>query len=194
MFFAAFFGALFYTRVLSVPWLLGEDVSTHALLWSGFTETWPTNGPENVGGDFQTMGPWGIPALNTVLLLTSGVTITLSHWALKARDQAKTVLWLAATVLLGAVFLGFQAYEYMHAYADLNLTLESGVYGSTFFMLTGFHGLHVTIGTVMLLVITVRAAKGHFTPDRHFAFEGVAWYWHFVDVVWLGLFIFVYVL
>jgi cytochrome c oxidase subunit 3 len=194
MFFAAFFGALFYTRVLSVPWLLGEDVSTHALLWSGFTETWPTNGPANVGGDFQTMGPWGIPALNTVLLLTSGVTITLAHWALKARDQAKTVLWLAATVLLGAVFLGFQAYEYIHAYSDLNLTLESGVYGSTFFMLTGFHGLHVTIGTVMLLVITLRAAKGHFTPDRHFAFEGVAWYWHFVDVVWLGLFIFVYVL
>jgi len=196
MFFAAFFGALFYTRVLSVPWLLGVDtgVSTHELLWSGYSETWPTNGPENVGGDFQTMGPWGIPALNTVLLLTSGVTITLSHWALKARDQAKTVMWLAATVLLGAVFLGFQAYEYMHAYQDLNLTLESGVYGSTFYMLTGFHGFHVTIGTVMLLVITIRAAKGHFTPDRHFAFEGVAWYWHFVDVVWLGLFIFVYVL
>jgi cytochrome c oxidase subunit 3 len=194
MFFAAFFGALFYTRVLSVPWLLGEDVSTHALLWSGFTETWPTNGPDNVGGDFQTMGPWGIPALNTVLLLTSGVTITLSHWALKARDQAKTVLWLLATVVLGAVFLGFQAYEYIHAYSDLNLTLESGVYGSTFYMLTGFHGLHVTIGTVMLFVIMLRAAKGHFTPDRHFAFEGVAWYWHFVDVVWLGLFIFVYVL
>jgi len=194
MFFAAFFGALFYTRVLSVPWLLGVDVSTHELLWSGFNETWPTNGPENVGGDFKLVNAWGIPALNTVLLLTSGVTVTLAHWALKARDQAKLVMWLAATVLLGAVFLGFQAYEYIHAYQDLNLTLESGVYGSTFFMLTGFHGFHVTIGTIMLLVITLRAAKGHFTPDRHFAFEGVAWYWHFVDVVWLGLFIFVYVL
>jgi cytochrome c oxidase subunit 3 len=196
MFFAAFFGALFYARVLSVPWLLGVDTGavTHDVLWSGFAETWPTNGPGDVGGEFQTMGAWGIPALNTVLLLTSGVTITLSHWALKARDQAKTVLWLAVTVLLGAVFLGFQAYEYIHAYQDLNLTLESGIYGSTFYMLTGFHGFHVTIGTVMLLVITLRAAKGHFTPERHFAFEGVAWYWHFVDVVWLGLFIFVYVL
>jgi cytochrome c oxidase subunit 3 len=194
MFFAAFFGALFYTRVMSVPWLLGADATTHELLWSGFNEAWPTNGPDNVGGDFEHMGPWGIPALNTVLLLTSGVTITLSHWALKARDQAKTVMWLAATVLLGATFLGFQAYEYIHAYHELNLTLGSGVYGSTFYMLTGFHGFHVTIGTIMLLVITLRAAKGHFTPDRHFAFEGVAWYWHFVDVVWLGLFIFVYVL
>ena len=194
MFFAAFFGALFYARVLSVPWLLGDDFSTHQTLWAGFGENWPTNGPGNVGGDFQTMGPWGIPAINTLLLLTSGVTITLSHWALKANDQKKTVLWLAATVALGIVFLGFQAYEYIHAYKDLNLTLESGIYGSTFFMLTGFHGFHVTIGTAMLIVITIRAAKGHFSPDHHFAFEGVAWYWHFVDVVWLGLFIFVYVL
>jgi cytochrome c oxidase subunit 3 len=194
MFFAAFFGALFYARVLAVPWLLGADATTHDMLWSDFTEAWPTNGPENVGGDFHDMHAWGIPALNTVLLLTSGVTITLSHWALKARDQAKTVLWLAATVLLGATFLGFQAYEYIHAYSEMNLTLGSGIYGSTFFMLTGFHGFHVTLGTIMLLVITLRAAKGHFTPDNHFAFEGVAWYWHFVDVVWLGLFIFVYVL
>ncbi|MGD2118794.1 MAG: cytochrome c oxidase subunit 3 [Chromatiales bacterium] len=194
MFFAAFFGALFYTRVFSVPWLLGEDISTHQFLWSAFTEAWPTNGPENVGGDFNAMGAWGIPALNTALLLTSGVTITLSHHALKAGDQAKTVLWLWATVALGATFLGFQAYEYIHAYGELNLTLESGVYGSTFYMLTGFHGFHVTLGTIMLIVITLRAAKGHFKPEQHFAFEGVAWYWHFVDVVWLGLFIFVYVL
>jgi cytochrome c oxidase subunit 3 len=194
MFFAAFFGALFYARVLSVPWLLGEDLSTHQFLWQGFGESWPTNGPGNVGGEFQTMGAWGIPAINTLLLLTSGVTITLSHWALKANDQSKTVLWLIATVVLGVVFLGFQAYEYIHAYSDLNLTLESGIYGSTFFMLTGFHGMHVTVGTIMLIVITLRAARGHFTADNHFAFEGVAWYWHFVDVVWLGLFIFVYVL
>ncbi len=194
MFFAAFFGALFYARVLSVPWLLGGDFSTHEYLWTGFGESWPTNGPGNVGGEFETMGAWGIPAINTLLLLTSGVTITLSHWALKANDKSKTVLWLAATVLLGVVFLGFQAYEYVHAYQALNLTLGSGIYGSTFFMLTGFHGMHVTIGTIMLIVITIRAAKGHFSPDNHFAFEGVAWYWHFVDVVWLGLFIFVYVL
>jgi cytochrome c oxidase subunit 3 len=194
MFFAAFFGALFYARVLSVPWLLGEDFSTHHTLWAGFGENWPTNGPANIGGEFQTMGAWGIPAINTLLLLTSGITITLSHWALKANDQKNTVLWLAATVALGVIFLGFQGYEYVHAYRDLNLTLESGIYGSTFFMLTGFHGMHVTLGTIMLIVITVRAAKGHFTADKHFAFEGVAWYWHFVDVVWLGLFIFVYVL
>ena len=194
MFFAAFFGALFYARVLSVPWLLGEDVSTHLTLWSGFTETWPTNGPNNVGGEFQTMGAWGIPAINTLLLLTSGVTLTISHWALKAGDKSKTVLWLAATVALGAIFLGFQAYEYIHAYHELNLTLGSGIYGSTFFMLTGFHGFHVTIGTVMLFVIMLRANKAHFSHENHFAFEAVAWYWHFVDVVWLGLFIFVYVL
>ena len=194
MFFAAFFGALFYARVLSVPWLLGEDLSTHQFLWQSFGEAWPTNGPGNVGGEFETMGAWGIPAINTLLLLTSGVTITLSHWALKANDRSKTVLWLIATVVLGVVFLGFQAYEYIHAYSDLNLTLESGIYGSTFFMLTGFHGMHVTVGTIMLIVITLRAARGHFTADNHFAFEGVAWYWHFVDVVWLGLFIFVYVL
>ncbi|MGB5254943.1 MAG: cytochrome c oxidase subunit 3 [Sedimenticolaceae bacterium] len=194
MFFAAFFGALFYARVLSVPWLLGEDFSTHEYLWRGFGESWPTNGPGNVGGEFQTMGAWGIPAINTLLLLTSGVTITLSHWALKANDKGKTVLWLIATVILGSVFLSLQAYEYIHAYSDLNLKLSSGIYGSTFFMLTGFHGMHVTIGTIMLIVITLRAARGHFSPERHFAFEGVAWYWHFVDVVWLGLFIFVYVL
>jgi cytochrome c oxidase subunit III len=194
MFFAAFFGALFYARVLSVPWLMGEDFSTHYYLWKDFSESWPTNGPGNVGGEFQTMSAWGIPAINTLLLLTSGVTLTLAHWALKANDQGRTVLWLAATVGLGLVFLGFQAYEYIHAYRDLNLTMASGIYGSTFFMLTGFHGMHVTLGTVMLIVILLRAAKGHFTAERHFAFEGVAWYWHFVDVVWLGLFIFVYVL
>ncbi len=196
MFFAAFFGALFYTRVLSVPWLLGMDsgLATHEFLWSGYNETWPTNGPGDVGGEFTTMGPWGIPAINTLLLLSSGVTITMSHWALKANDKARTVLWLVATVVLGAIFLGLQAYEYYHAYHELNLTLGSGVYGSTFFMLTGFHGMHVTIGAIMLFVITIRAARSHFTPEKHFAFEAVAWYWHFVDVVWLGLFIFVYVL
>ena len=194
MFFAAFFGALFYARVLSVPWLLDMDASTNMFLWEGFTEAWPTNGPGNVGGDYQTMGPWGIPAINTLLLLTSGVTLTLSHWGLKAGDKSKTVLWLVATVILGSVFLGFQAYEYIHAYGELNLTLGSGIYGSTFYMLTGFHGFHVTMGTIMLIVMTIRASKGHFTEENHFAYEAVAWYWHFVDVVWLGLFIFVYVL
>jgi cytochrome c oxidase subunit 3 len=194
MFFAAFFGALFYARVYSIPWLLGEGdgVETHAVLWPGYTEDWPSNGPGNVGGDFKTMGAWGIPAINTLLLLTSGVTVTLAHWALKEGKRGALVGWMWATVALGATFLGFQAYEYGHAYSDLNLTLGSGVYGSTFYMLTGFHGMHVTLGTIMLIVITLRCMKGHFTADHHFGFEAVAWYWHFVDVVWLGLFIFVY--
>ncbi|MFC1771985.1 cytochrome c oxidase subunit 3 [Pseudomonadota bacterium] len=195
MFFAAFFGALFYARVLSVPWLGGADAVTNEVLWNGWEAMWPTNGPADLGGQFTILDPWKIPALNTLLLLSSGVTITFAHWALKKGNRGPLVLWMLATVLLGATFLGFQAYEYIEAYSDHhNLTLSSGVYGSTFFMLTGFHGMHVTIGTIMLIVITLRCMKGHFTPGNHFAFEGVAWYWHFVDVVWLGLFIFVYII
>ena len=195
MFFAAFFGVLWYVRVLSVPWLGGADPMTNELLYPGWEAAWPTNGPGDVGGAFTLLDPWKIPALNTLLLLSSGVTITFAHWALKKGNRGPLVLWMMATVLLGATFLGFQVYEYAQAYSDHhNLTLGSGVYGSTFFMLTGFHGLHVTLGTIMLIVITLRCAKGHFTADRHFGFEAVAWYWHFVDVVWLGLFIFVYLL
>lgn len=194
MFFAAFFGALYYARVLAVPWLGGADVETNEFLWNGWEATWPTNGPGDIGGEFETMGAWGIPAINTLLLLSSGVTITFAHWALKKGQRSALVLWLLATVVLGFTFLGFQIYEYSHAYHELNLTLGSGIYGSTFFMLTGFHGMHVTIGAIMLTIIMLRSMKGHFTADHHFAFEAVAWYWHFVDVVWLGLFIFVYVL
>jgi cytochrome c oxidase subunit 3 len=195
MFFAAFFGALFYARHFSVPWLGGEGdgFSTNKLLWDAYSTAWPTGGPDNVGGRFETISAWGIPLLNTLLLLTSGLTITLSHWALKVGQRGALLFWLGATIVLGIVFLYFQAYEYHHAYADLNLTMESGVYGSTFFMLTGFHGMHVTLGTIMLIVIWFRCLKGHFTKDHHFGFEAVAWYWHFVDVVWLGLFVFVYV-
>jgi cytochrome c oxidase subunit 3 len=127
-----------------------------------------------------------------MILLSSGVTVTLAHWALKKQQRAGLVLWLAATVALGFLFLGLQAYEYSHAYSDYNLKLNTGIYGTTFYMLTGFHGLHVTLGATMLLVILIRSMKGHFTPNHHFAFEAVAWYWHFVDVVWLGLFVFVY--
>jgi cytochrome c oxidase subunit III len=194
MFFAAFFGALFYARVHSVPWLTGEGAEhfTNLLLWPGYEGGWPTNGPADVGGAFESMGAMGIPALNTAILLSSGVTVTIAHHALRAGNRGLLIGMLAATFLLGFIFVGFQAYEYHHAYAELNLTLGSGVYGSTFFMLTGFHGLHVTLGAIMLLVIWLRCVRGHFTPERHFAFEAVAWYWHFVDVVWLGLFIFVY--
>jgi len=194
MFFAAFFGALFYARALSVPWLGGEGsgVSTHEVLWPAFEAAWPTAGPAEVGGEFQPMPAWGLPAINTLILLTSGATITWAHWGLKENKRSHLILGLIATVSLGFLFLFLQAFEYVEAYHELNLTLESGIYGSTFFMLTGFHGLHVTIGAIMLTVMLIRSIKGHFTAKNHFAFEAAAWYWHFVDVVWLGLFIFVY--
>ena len=194
MFFAAFFGALFYARIYSVPWLggAGSGAMTNEWLWPAFDAMWPTNGPGEVGGEFTTMGPWGIPAINTLILLSSGVTVTWAHWGLKKGNRGQLILGLLATVVLGFIFLGLQAYEYIHAYNDLNLKLTSGMYGTTFYMLTGFHGLHVTLGAIMLLIILLRAIKGHFTAEHHFAFEAVAWYWHFVDVVWLGLFVFVY--
>ncbi len=189
MFFAAFFGALFSARILSVPEL--ANIEHNALLWPGFSAHWPSAGP-NFIENFTPMGAWGLPALNTLLLLSSGVTVTLAHWNLLENNRGKLLLWLGATVLLGVAFLICQAVEYLHAFQELNLTLHTGVYGSTFFMLTGFHGFHVTIGAIMLTVIWFRCQSGHFKPEHHFAFEGVAWYWHFVDVVWLGLFIFVY--
>ncbi len=194
MFFAAFFGALYYARAFSVPWLGDLD---NALIWQGYDAKWPTLGPyfgQIESNRFVEMSPWGIPLLNTVLLLSSGVTVTWAHHALKADKRGQLVTALLMTVVLGFVFLGFQVYEYMHAYSDLNLKLTSGVFGSTFYMLTGFHGFHVTLGAVMLTVIMFRCMKGHFKPNQHFGFEAVSWYWHFVDVVWLGLFLFVYVL
>ncbi|MEO8003802.1 MAG: cytochrome c oxidase subunit 3 [Betaproteobacteria bacterium] len=189
MFFAAFFGALFYMRILSVPGLGSGD--TMEQLWPGYVATWPTQGP-GIEDTFKSMTPWGIPAINTLLLLTSGVTVTFAHWALKKNKRGPLIGWLAATVALGILFLSLQAYEYVHAYHELGLTLGMGAYGATFFMLTGFHGFHVTIGTIMLIVILGRSMAGHFTADHHFAFEGVSWYWHFVDVVWLMLFVLVY--
>ncbi|HLX81204.1 MAG TPA: cytochrome c oxidase subunit 3 [Burkholderiales bacterium] len=189
MFFAGFFGALFWLRVMSVPDL--SSLTSNTYLWPGFTGHWPSAGP---GFDevFSPMAAWGIPAINTLLLLSSGVTVTIAHWALKENKRALLSLFLFFTIALGALFLSLQAYEYSHAYSELNLKLSTGAYGSTFFMLTGFHGFHVTCGAIMLTVILFRCLAGHFKPEHHFAFEGVAWYWHFVDVVWLGLFIFVY--
>ena len=199
MFFAAFFGALFYARMLAVPWIAETE-----LLWPGFENIWPTagpSGPAHAGvdasieaGQFATIGAWGLPFWNTVILLTSSVNVTIAHHALKDGKRGALNLWMAITVALGVLFLILQVTEYMHAYQDLGLTLGTGVYGATFFMLTGFHGFHVTIGTVCLAVILYRCMLGHFSKDNHFAFEGVAWYWHFVDTVWVGLFIFVYVL
>ena len=189
MFFAAFFGVLFYMRVISVPDL--GSLIHQELLWPGFKSSWPATGP-GIKETFSPMGAWGIPALNTALLLTSGVTLTWAHWGLLKNKRSHLIWGLVLTIALGMVFMGFQVYEYVHAYSDLNLKLTMGAYGATFFMLTGFHGFHVTIGTIMLWVILFRSVAGHFKPDSHFGFEGVAWYWHFVDVVWLILFVVVY--
>src|SRR6185503_18398638 len=189
MFFAAFFGTLFYMRAISVPDL--GSLEHQELLWPGFKADWPVAGP-GFKEHFTPMGAWGIPALNTLLLLTSGATITWAHWGLLKNDRWQLIWGLVMTIALGMAFLGFQIYEYAHAYSELNLKLTMGAYGATFFMLTGFHGFHVTMGTIMLIVILFRCVAGHFKPEHHFGFEGVAWYWHFVDVVWLGLFIFVY--
>jgi cytochrome c oxidase subunit 3 len=189
MFFAGFFGALFYARSISMPWLADLD---HKVLWPDFAAHWGNIGPAGTIDTFRTMGPFPIPTINTALLLLSGVTLTISHHALRAAHRNMAALWLLVTILLGASFMGFQVYEYVHAYTELNLKLTSGIYGSTFFMLTGFHGFHVTIGAIMLSVVLYRLRKGHFTAEHHFAFEGAAWYWHFVDVVWLGLYVVVY--
>ncbi len=191
MFFAAFFGALFYARVISMPWL--GDLDHKSFLWPDFLAQWGKgSGPAGLIEEYKTMGPFWIPTINTALLLTSGVTLTIAHHALRENHRGKLNFWLAATILLGFIFVGFQAYEYIHAYRDLNLKLTSGIFGSTFFMLTGFHGFHVCVGAIMLTVILARCVRGHFKPNHHFAFEAAAWYWHFVDVVWLGLYILVY--
>ncbi len=195
MFFGAFFSALYWTRLHALPNLGNLE---NAVLWPDFKAVWPSSGvgftgsPAGIVEPFQTMGPWPIPTINTLLLLSSGVTLTIAHHALIAGKRAQCIGFMWLTVLLGITFLGFQAFEYHHAYTELNLKLSSGAYGSTFFMLTGFHGFHVFVGMLMLLFITIRLMKGHFTPQRHFGFEGAAWYWHFVDVVWLGLYIVVY--
>ncbi|MDY0743211.1 cytochrome c oxidase subunit 3 [Paucibacter sp. R3-3] len=195
MFFGAFFGALYWARVHSVPNLGSLE---NQLLWPDFKALWPsmapgiTASPAGVTEPFSTVGPWPLPTLNTALLLTSGVTLTIAHHALLDNNRSKTIGFMWITVLLGIAFLICQGVEYHHAYTELNLKLSSGIFGSTFFMLTGFHGFHVFVGMLMLLVMTFRLMKGHFTPDHHFGFEGAAWYWHFVDVVWLGLYIVVY--
>lgn len=194
MFFAAFFGALFYARNMAVPWLGGSSNNffTNLLIWQGYESTWPTNGPGAVGGEYEAMPPFGLPLINTTLLLTSSITVTIAHHSLLAGKRTQLAVFLAATFLLGFVFVYLQGVEYVHAYEEMNLKLTSGIYGSTFYMLTGFHGMHVTIGAIMLTIIFFRVMKGHFTPEKHFAFEAVAWYWHFVDVVWIGLYVFVY--
>jgi cytochrome c oxidase subunit 3 len=196
MFFGAFFGALWWARVHSLPSLGSGD--TMGLLWPDFKAAWPsvvagaTTSPAGTIDKFEIMSPLGLPTINTALLLTSSVTVTIAHHAVRVGERGKAIAYMWASVALGVIFLICQGYEYYHAYSDLKLKLSSGVYGSTFFMLTGFHGFHVFLGTLMLLFITLRLQRGHFTADRHFGFEGASWYWHFVDVVWLCLYILVY--
>ena len=182
MFFAAFFGALFYARYLALPMLADAQ-----LLWPGFSVAWPSAGP-GASTVPTPVGAWGIPALNTLILLTSGATLTWAHWGLIKNRIRQLKAGLALTIILGVVFIALQ----IHEYAEAAFTIRDGIYGATFYMLTGFHGFHVMLGTVMLIVVFLRSLAGHFTPERHFAFEAVAWYWHFVDVVWLLLFVFVY--
>ena len=223
MFFAAFFGALFYVRVFVNSWIGGEaavgwfddsptdaSVANNEILWPGYESQWPVmvTPDQAANGDAaQFQGPeqnmsfpglsnlatW-LPLWNTVILLSSSVTVHIAHMALKDDNRKRFNIWLGITVALGIIFLGLQAEEYIVAYRDMGLTLETGIYGTTFFMLTGFHGFHVTMGTIMLLVQWVRGLKGHFSHADQFGFEASSWYWHFVDVVWVGLFIFVYVL
>ena len=195
MFFGAFFGALYYARFIAVPWLGGDsnNAMTNEVLWPGFEAMWPlVNTPGGI--TTQEMSPGGLPTINTIILLVSSVTLHFAHVGLEQNKRKQLTLMLGVTILLGCGFLFLQVEEYIHAYRDLGLTLQSGIYGNTFFMLTGFHGMHVTLGTIILIVMFFRVLKGHFTPKEHFAFQAGSWYWHFVDVVWVMLFIFVYVL
>lgn len=196
MFFAAFFGALLYARVFSVPWLdgAGNNFMTGEVLWPEFTASWPLIKTPD-GTETTAMGWYGLPLLNTILLLTSSITAHFAHVALEQDKRKQLKIWLGLTILLGLTFLFFQVEEYAHAYSEeMKLYLDSGIYGNTFFMLTGFHGMHVTLGTIMLIVVFMRVLKGHFTPKKHFAFQAASWYWHFVDVVWVLLFVFVYII
>ncbi len=218
MFFFGFFFALFYVRIFAGPWLGDVESNTNAVLWQGFEFQWPPiqtpqeavggvadQYPANTGEFFaphksmafpgwQNLGHW-LPLWNTVTLLSSSFTVHLAHLGLKAGRRGQLNFWLAVTVLLGILFLFLQYQEYHEAYTEYGLTLRSGAYGATFFMLTGFHGFHVCLGAFILLVMWLRAVKaGHFSPEDHFGFEAASWYWHFVDVVWVCLFLFVYIL
>ncbi len=219
MFFFTFFGGFFYVRTLVGPWLSGEGVGhfTNTLLWQGFNFQWPMlETPQQAVGIANQLianngvfdgaekdlgwpgfskafeGHW-LPLWNTIFLVTSSVTCEIAHHALKAGNRNKFIALLGVTLILGFSFVALQALEYHEAYTEMGLTLKSGIYGTTFFMLTGFHGFHVCLGAFILLVMFLRALKGHFNKDDHFGFEAASWYWHFVDVVWLFLVAVVYV-
>ena len=195
MFFVMLFAVLFYLRNFSIPWLGGEgnNAMTHTVLWPEFIPRWPlTTAPD--GGQTQAMGWYGLPLINTLILLTSSVTLHFAHHHLIAGQRGKLTALLGITIILGISFLFLQGEEYRHAYQELALRFESGVYGNTFYLLTGFHGMHVTLGVIMLTVMFFRVLCGHFSARQHFAFEASAWYWHFVDVVWVILFLTVYII
>ena len=210
MFFAAFFGALFYVRSFAVPWLGGEGekgIGVAALdLWDGFESVWPLIETPDKGAAYvlaeksMAWPGWGhalewLPLWNTIVLLSSSVTVHFAHVGLKNGNRKKFNRFLGITVALALIFVGLQAAEYYEAYAHYGLTLNSGIYGSTFFMLTGFHGFHVMMGGLMLAIMLARSVfAGHFEDHDHFGFEAASWYWHFVDVVWVMLFLFVYIL
>lgn len=166
MFFVAFFWAFFHSS-------LSPTIEIGAV--------WPPKG-------IQVLDPWGVPFLNTVILLSSGAAVTWAHHAILVGDAKNAMAGLIVTVVLAVIFTGFQAMEYIEA----PFTISDGIYGSTFFMATGFHGFHVIIGTIFLTVCLGRLLQGHFTKHHHFGFEAAAWYWHFVDVVWLFLFVSIY--
>ncbi len=175
MFFVAWFWAFFSSS-------LNLDASVEVVKDAFTGGTWPPKG-------IEVFDPWHFPLLNTLILLTSGTTVTWAHHALLHNDRKGLIWGLVCTVILGALFTCVQAYEY----ASAAFTFGGNIYGSTFFMATGFHGFHVIVGTIFLTVCLIRAAMGQFTPKAHFGFEAAAWYWHFVDVVWLFLFFCIYI-
>ncbi|HEY5597241.1 MAG TPA: cytochrome c oxidase subunit 3, partial [Kiloniellales bacterium] len=179
MFFVAWFWAFFDASLFT-----GEAIQASRLLETG--GVWPPKG-------IEVLDPWHLPLVNTLILLTSGTTVTWAHHALLNNDREGLKWGLVATVALGVLFTSIQGYEYAHAAFAFNRDNGGNIYGSTFFMATGFHGFHVIIGTIFLTVCLFRAMAGHFTPKQHFGFEAAAWYWHFVDVVWLFLFSCIYV-
>lgn len=202
MFFAAWFWAFFGAALF-------PGASDPVILADGTQMLNPNGDPAYIGNDgrvhatggvwppvgVEPLNPWGLPLLNTLILLLSGTTVTWAHYAVQHNDQKGLIQGLTLTIILGAFFTALQAVEYYEALSfDMFKFSGGGIYGASFFMATGFHGLHVIIGTIFLIVCLGRALAGHFTPERHFGFECAAWYWHFVDVVWLFLFAFIYVL
>ncbi len=188
--FGALFGALFYLRLYAVPHLASGETAT---LWPGFRPGWPTAGPD-FSGSFTAMKAWGIAAINTVVLLSSGVVVSLANSAIARGNLVRFKPALALVIVLGVIFLCLQTSEYYRAFTRLNLSFSTGPYGATFFFLTGLHGLHVAIGALFPSVVLIRTLRGQITQQHHFAFTAASWYWHFVDTVWVLLFIFVYVI